>query len=109
MFISHMKTLNETGLALIQKAQTLGKVSEIEKCLSLGTDLLAQARAILAQEKENSIMVFTEFCVNLEIGLDYRAYCAFCVRNKMTMFSAQDFEAYTENILKLKVRSIEAE
>jgi len=109
MITKHIQTLNETGLALIEKATTLSKIQEIERCISLGTELLEKSRNILQESKQNSILIFVEFCLHLKIHGNYSLYLEFCARNNMQMFSEEDFKKYEEMIYEKTKTKIEIE
>ncbi len=94
MKLSHMKLLHETGSALLIKAQTLSKISDIERCINLGSKLLAEAREIMEDQQLDSILIFAEFIHAINAESTYEIYAEFCVRNNLQVYSEEDYTKY---------------
>lgn len=100
MLTEQVLTLQATGKHLLELASKADRASEVEKLTTLGMKCLSEVRDILAQRKNNSILIFIECAVSLKkIPTDnYPAYVEFCARNAFETISETDFKSTCESI-----------
>lgn len=95
MLRSQAEKLNSTGLALLDKAESVAKASDVRSYTELGMKCLEESRDILEGLKRNSILIFIECCSHLflETPGRYGAYLDFCARNGLDILSEEDFKS----------------
>lgn len=92
MLKSQAETLNDTGLALLEKATKLQDTDEANSTIELGLRCLDESRAILSEMKSNSILLFLECGARVGALGNYGAYLDFCARNGLEILSEIDFK-----------------
>lgn len=97
MKTQQMLSLNQTGLECLKKAELCSTSKEVQAFTELGLKCLAEARAILDENKRSSALVFVECCLLLNRAPGpYPAYLEFCTRNNLERLAKADFEALAE-------------
>ncbi len=93
MLKSQAQTLNDTGLALLDKATKLTITEEVNATIELGMRCLEEARVIFMEVRSNSVLTFIECGARVGALGTYGEYLDFCARNGLETMSEIDFQS----------------
>ena len=97
MLQKQVKLLQDKGESLI-KASADANANEAMKLMQLAMDCFSESRKIMSTLVENSVLIWLEFAVNVEVSVvNYPIYCEFCARNNLRVMEKQDFTIYIQS------------
>ncbi len=105
MYKTQVIQLNDAATTYLKHAEAAPKPSDKKHFTSLAIQCFQEARKISQDEKVNTVEIYLEFLLLTEQKPtpDFFAnYVEFCLRNKLAVFSQQDFLSLAKSNGQLK-------